>query len=109
MAVKDISNQKLWGLISAETIASAVTLIIVGAMALQALASEQESQKTDLHEIKAQQKKFIEDFETVNEKLQTLSVGQGKISERQKATVENYKEVKADLRYIREILDKAYK
>lgn len=98
---KDISNQKLFGLISAETIASAAALVIVGAMALQALASEQDSQKADLTEIKSQQKKFIENFQSVNVSLE-------RISSDQRNGQKDIKRIEDNVKYIREILDKAY-
>ena len=96
-----INNNKLAGLISGELAVTIVTALIIGSMAWQALASDVRVVKEEQITQRVQNKKIVQDIQGVQIKL-------GEISVRQEANTEAIKEFKGDLKYIREVLDRAF-
>ena len=99
---QDISNQSLFARMSAETVITLLVLLLGGATAWQALASDVEEVKKDAQTMQVRQKHVEDDISEVNVTL-------AEISARQDANTRAVIEVKDDLKYIRQLLDKAYK
>ena len=99
--MNDISNQKLFGMISADVIISATVMLCVGAMAWQALADDVSESKKDVAEIRGQQKEIIDNQHRIDKHVESISAHQAD-------NTENIKRIERNVEYIRQVLDKAY-
>ena len=105
----DITNAKLFGLISAETVIALLFACIGFAMAWQALADEVEVTKqnvddtrSDVSKIEHQQKAIKED---VSQMRVNLGIIQSQISTQTQYHHEYHKELKDDIKFIRTTLE----